>query len=190
MKSETSPTIDVSAFNTHISENVKALRAKRNFTQKHLSQLAKIPRTTLTNIESGESNPSLSNVIKLAGALNVSIDLLVSPLRAASVLIKKSDLPLEVKGGTSISKLLPEKIKGMDIDRVTLAPLHTFRGTPHLGGTHEYMTVISGEVVVRLNGEKFHVYEDDLLAFPGDVQHSYQNPLDRESIYMSIIIPG
>lgn len=181
--------LDLSAFHTHISENVKALRAKRNFTQKQLSELAKIPRTTLTNIESGESNPSLSNVIKLAQALDVSIDLLVGPPRADTVLIKNLDLSRELKGKTSITKLLPDKLKGVDIDRVTLAADNTFRGTPHLSGTLEYMTVISGEVIVRLNGESYHVFENDLLAFPGDVNHSYQNPLNKESIYMSIVIP-
>ncbi len=182
--------LDINAFNTHISQNLKFLRAKRNYTQKQLSDVSKIPRTTLTNIESGEGNPSLSNIIKLAHALDVSIDLLVSAPRPETVLLREQELPLEIKGGASITKLLPEKMKGLDIDRVTLDSNQTFRGTPHLGGTREFMTVIKGEIIVRFNGEEFHLYKNDLLAFQGDVHHSYQNPLNSESMYMSIVIPS
>ncbi len=182
--------LDLNSFNSNISQNLKFLRAKRNYTQKQLSEVSKIPRTTLTNIESGEGNPSLSNIIKLAHALDVSIDLLVSAPRPETILLRESELPLEIKGGANITKLLPEKTKGLDIDRVRLDQNQTFRGTPHLGGTREYMTVISGEIIVRFNGEEFHLRKNDLLAFPGDVHHSYQNPLGTESVYMSIVIPS
>jgi len=182
--------LDINAFNSYISHNIKFLRAKRNYTQKQLSEVSGIPRTTLTNIESGEGNPSLSNIIKLAKALNVSIDLLVSAPRPETILLKENELPLEIKGGASITKLLPEKIKGLDIDRVKLDPGQTFRGTPHLAGTREYMTVIKGVIVIRMNGEKFHLLQNDVLAFPGDVHHSYENPLASESSYMSIVVPS
>ncbi|WP_127716377.1 helix-turn-helix domain-containing protein [Halobacteriovorax sp. HLS] len=175
---------------SYISRNVKALRAKRNYTQAQLAKLAGLPRTTLTNIESGEGNPSLSNIIKLANSLNVSIDLLVSAPRPSTVLIKEDDLPKEIKGPAFITKILPDTIKDLDIDRVSLKRNETFKGTPHLNGTREYMTVISGEVIVRFNGEKYHLKKNDLLAFPGDVHHSYQNPLSVDSTYMSIIVAG
>ena len=177
-------------FNSFIANNVKSLRAKRNYTQKQLADLSKIPRTTLTNIESGQGNPSLSNVIKIANALNVSIDLLVNPPVSSTVLIPESEIPRIIKGTTEIFKLLPEKIKGVDLDRVLLEPNETFRGSPHLNGTKEYMTVIEGKVEVRLNGECYTVKKNDLLAFPGDVNHSYKNVHTKRSTYISIVIPN
>ena len=179
-----------SSFNINISKNVKSLRAKRNYTQGQLSKLAGIPRTTLTNIESGESNPSLSNVIKLSSALNVSLDLLVSRPRPETILIKKDELAFENKNGVKIVKILPETSKDLDVDKVALGPHEVFRGSPHLNGTKEYMTVISGEVIVKLFGEEYHVQCGDLLAFPGDVPHSYHNPLNKVVEYMSIIVPS
>jgi transcriptional regulator with XRE-family HTH domain len=182
--------IESQGFNSFISSNVKSLRAKRNYTQKQLAELCNIPRTTLTNIESGQANPSLSNVIKIANALNVSIDLLVNPPVASTILINADKVPKVIKGDTEIFKLLPEKVKGVDMDRVVLGPHETFRGTPHLNGTREYMSVIEGQVEVRLNGESYTVNRNDLLAFPGDVHHSYRNTGKNESIYISIIIPN
>lgn len=181
---------DTSTFNSFISTNVKALRAKRSYTQKQLATLCDIPRTTLTNIESGQGNPSLSNVIKIANALNVSIDLLVNPPIPSTLLIKEDELPRVIKGQTEIFKLLPEKIKGVDIDRVVLGPNEIFRGTPHLNGTREYMSVLEGQVEVRLNGECYTVNKNDLLAFPGDVNHSYKNTKQKQSKYISIVIPN
>jgi transcriptional regulator with XRE-family HTH domain len=182
--------ISENSFNINISKNVKSLRAKRNYTQGQLAKLAQIPRTTLTNIESGESNPSLSNVIKLANALNVGLDLLVSSPRPETILIRNDELPFENKSGATIIKILPDTSKDIDVDRVTLGPHDVFRGSPHLSGTKEYMTVISGEVIVRLFGQEYHLHPGDLLAFPGDVPHSYHNPIGKDSQYFSIIVPS
>jgi quercetin dioxygenase-like cupin family protein len=47
--------------------------------------------------------------------------------------------------------------------------------------------LLHGEMNVQVNGEKFTLSKGDVLAFPGDVQHSYENPLKIKSVALSVV---
>jgi XRE family transcriptional regulator, regulator of sulfur utilization len=48
-------------------------------------------------------------------------------------------------------------------------------GTPHLPGTREFFTCLHGRVVISVAGERYPVQAGEVLAFPGNLPHSYQN---------------
>jgi quercetin dioxygenase-like cupin family protein len=48
-------------------------------------------------------------------------------------------------------------------------------GTPHLPGTREYFTCLEGQVNLSVAGERYALGEGDVLAFPGNLPHGYQN---------------
>jgi transcriptional regulator with XRE-family HTH domain len=61
-----------------IGKNIKRLRRRRKLSQEKLARLTDISLNTLTKIESGfTKKPLIETVIKLAKALNISIDELV-----------------------------------------------------------------------------------------------------------------
>ena len=53
---------------------LRDLRVERGISQNHLSQLAGISRTGLRHIESGSVSPSLVNVLRLAKAMDLSLE--------------------------------------------------------------------------------------------------------------------
>ncbi|MDD4901078.1 MAG: helix-turn-helix transcriptional regulator [Patescibacteria group bacterium] len=62
-----------------ISENIKKMRAKLGLTQDDLAKKADIKYTTLMKVESGTVNkPSVQTMAKIAKALDVSIENLIS----------------------------------------------------------------------------------------------------------------
>ena len=62
-----------------IGDNIKKIRRKTGLTQDGLARKADIPYTTLTKIESNVvKKPSVQTIAKIAKALNVKIDRLVS----------------------------------------------------------------------------------------------------------------
>lgn len=64
-----------------IGPNLRKLRKKKGFSQEKLARLADISLNTLTKIESGFARkPTIQTVVKLARALEVSIDELVGRL--------------------------------------------------------------------------------------------------------------
>ena len=54
-------------------------------------------------------------------------------------------------------------------------PGSSMRGTPHLSGTREFFTLLAGRVTIFVVGERFDLAAGDVLGFPGNVAHSYQN---------------
>ena len=48
-------------------------------------------------------------------------------------------------------------------------------GTPHLPGTREYFTCLEGNVIIYVAGDRHELSAGDVLAFPGNLPHAYQN---------------
>ncbi len=62
-----------------LGDNIKRLRKRKSLSQDLLARKANIPYTTLTKIESKVvKNPSVSNVAKIAKALDCKIEDLLS----------------------------------------------------------------------------------------------------------------
>lgn len=176
---------------SYLAENLRYLRSQKHFSQQQLAELAGIPRTTLTSMESGQGNPSLNNLVRIAAALGMGVEELLSRPRSDSVLIPAADVPVQERnqGQMRIYSLLPDKLKGIAIERMEFAPRASMGGQPHLPGTKEYLTVLRGEVAVYVSGELFVVRQGDVLAFPGNQPHSYLNTQDKAALAMSVVIP-
>ena len=129
----------------HLAENLLALRSKRQITQGQLAKLCSVPRSTIANLESGAGNPTLENLVKVAGALQVSVEELLSPPRANCKLIKSKDLVKTKKGSTLLIRLLPDPIPGMVIDRMEIDEGGRLGGAPHVEGTKENYGSWSGD---------------------------------------------
>ena len=56
---------------TQFGENLKKFRNERNLSVRALADLADMDYTNISNIENGQSNPSMTTVIFLAEALQV-----------------------------------------------------------------------------------------------------------------------
>ena len=162
---------------TNLAQNLVDIRKKRGLSQLQLSKIANIPRSTLTYVESGSGNPSLSNLVKIAGALQISIDELVSSPRSKVKHIKSKDILIisNNKTKTELKKILPDPIPGMEIDLLTLKPNGRFKGTPHISHTKEYFYCFEGKINIYVKKAKYQLTNGDVLAFPGDEPHAYEN---------------
>lgn len=172
----------------YLSQNIQALRTTRGLTQNQLAKLADIPRSTLTYLESGQGNPSLQNLVKVAGALQVSIEELLAAPRARHRLIKAAEISHNKKGSVFFHDLLPDPIPGMHIDRMEFDAGARASGVPHLSGTKEYMTCLQGEVTVKIASGMFRVCKGDVFAFPGDQPHSYHNTGNSKAVCISVVV--
>jgi transcriptional regulator with XRE-family HTH domain len=173
----------------HLSSSMISLRRKRGMTQADLARLAEVPRSTVTHLESGAGNPSLMNLARVAGALQVSIEELLARPRASCKLIRAGEMPRHRRsqGIATIFKLLPDSIPGMEMDRIEIESAGRMGGVPHVAGTKEYLTVIQGEITVHVAGESWRVRNGDVLAFPGDQAHSYHNTGTSKAAGFSVV---
>lgn len=172
----------------NLADNVRFLREKRGFTQSDLARLAELPRSTIASLETGSSNPTLSVLSRLALSLKVSIEELISRPRATCQKFPRGTLPIKGEGRlVMVSRLLPDPIPGMEIDRVELKPQARLKGTPHRPGTKEYFYCEAGEITLWVAGEKYGLKAGDVAAFPGDQAHSYHNDGARTAVGFGVV---
>jgi transcriptional regulator with XRE-family HTH domain len=161
---------------SHLARNLVSLRHTRALTQDGLAKAAGVPRSTVANLESGEGNPSLAVLVKVAGALGVPIDELLASPRAMVRRWAASEVAQRVKGrGVSIRELVPEPVPDEMMEVMDFAPAAVMAGTPHLPGTREFFTCLHGRVTLSVAGERYTLEAGEVLAFPGNLPHSYQN---------------
>ncbi len=180
----------IGALAANLAANLRHIRERRGLTQGQLAKLCGVPRSTVGNIETGESNPTLSVLGRLAAALQLSLEELLSAPRARCELFPAGSLPTLKKGRSASSvvhKLLPHPIPGMEIDRMELSAGARVTGVPHRPGTHEYLFCERGAITLWVTGERFDLAAGDVAAFPGDQSHSYHNPGRSAAIGFSVV---
>jgi transcriptional regulator with XRE-family HTH domain len=171
-----------------LARNVKQLRQSRTMTQTQMAKLSGLPRATWANIESGAANPTLSVLHRVAHALQVTLEEIIAAPRSEVKHYPKGSLPTRTRGETIINSLLPDKIPGMQIERLELPPGGRLVGIPHTPGTREYLTCEAGAIDLVASGEAWRVEAGDVVVFRGDQRHSYSNPQRTRAVGYSVVM--
>lgn len=178
------------AIAVYVAQNIRQLRQGRNLTQEQLSRLSGVPRPTWSNLESGTANPTVSVLAKVAAALQVSVEELISPPKAVTRFYPAASIPKQRRGGVLIRKLLPDHLRGLQLDRMELPPGAQMAGIPHRMGTREYLACESGRVELAVSGEKYELSPGDVVVFRGDQKHSYANRGAETAVAYSAVVLG
>jgi len=171
----------------NLASNIRQLREARGMTQEQMSRISGVPRPTWANLESGQSNPTLSVLTKVAAALKVPLEELIAPPRAVVKVYRSGSLPATTRGKVRLSKLLPDTIAGLEIDRMELPPGAYMPGVPHTSGTREYLTCESGKIQLSVSGESWNLEAGDVVVFRGDQKHGYRNTTNSTAVAYSVV---
>jgi XRE family transcriptional regulator, regulator of sulfur utilization len=175
------------AITGYIAQNIRQLRLIRNMTHEQLARLSGVPRPTWSNLESGTANPTVSVLAKVADALQVPVEELISPPKAQSKLYDTDSI--EQRGGVTISRVLPDNLLGLELDRMVLPPGSEMTGVPRRRGAMEYLVCESGRVELVVLEEIYELSPGDAVVFHGEQQHSYANRgADVAVAYIAVVI--
>ncbi len=173
---------------SHLAVNLRRLREARRLTQQQAARLAGLPRPTWATLESGSANPTLLVLLRAAAALQVSLEELVGPPRATGRLYRAEALRSRRRGAVTVRDLLPEKIAGMEIERLELPGGAVLNGIPHTPGTREYLACEGGRIELATEGEVFALSAGDVVVFRGDQRHGYRNPGTSAATGYSVVV--
>jgi transcriptional regulator with XRE-family HTH domain len=171
-----------------LARNIRELRTARGLTQQQMAKASDLPRATWANLESGEANPTLQVLHRVAIALQIQLEELVAPQRIDGKLYPKGTLPSRRRGDVTVQSLLPDKVPGVVIERMDLPAKARLVGIPHTRGTREYLTCEAGELELVASGHTFRLNAGDVVAFAGDQRHSYFNPGSRAAVGYSVVM--
>ena len=171
-----------------LATNIKQLREAQGLTQDKCSRISGVPRPTWANLESGAATPPLAVIVKVAAALQVSVEELISAPKASCRLYKAGTLPTRTRGGVKVRELLPDSIVGLEIERLELDPDANLKGVPHTPGTREYLVGERGQIDLVVSGDVWSLEPGDVLVFRGDQTHSYRNRTRKKALAYSVIV--
>ncbi|MEN9578554.1 MAG: hypothetical protein RJA70_1563 [Pseudomonadota bacterium] len=177
----------MSQVSANLACNIRELREQLGLSQQQIAKVAQVPRPTWANLESGEANPTVSVLTRVASALSVRIEELLAAPKATARHFPADTLPTRRRGQVVIRSLLPEPVPGLQLERMTLPPLAQKVETPHGKGTREYLICEVGELELSASGNTFVLQAGDVLVFRGDQRHSYTNIGRVKAIAYSVI---
>ncbi|MEM9073503.1 MAG: XRE family transcriptional regulator [Myxococcota bacterium] len=178
---------DVTRSSENLARNVRQLREARGLSQAQLAKLSGVPRPTWANLESGAANPTLAVLLKVSATLQVSLEELVGPPRAAARLYKAGEVKERKRGQTRIRDLLPDPMPGLQMERLELSPRGGMTGIPHTAGTREYLCCERGTLQLSAGGETWRLGPGDVLVFRGDQKHAYRNVGTKIAVAYSVV---
>lgn len=161
---------------------IAQFRKKRNLTLDALSQLSGVSRSMLSQIERGQTNPTLATAWALAEALKVDIAELIGgrkqPKQTRIEVSSPSFTPeIKTEDGLCVLRILSpaERAGSVEWYELLFSPGGALVSAPHAHGIHEHLTVLDGELVVTA-GEETQILKAGATArYPADVDHVIRN---------------
>lgn len=145
-----------------IGDNIKRLRESKGLSINELSKRAGISKSTLSLIEAGKSNPTISTLWAIADALEVPFSELVEP----SLVISEDNVNVR----------LIERVGSTEVYLMKLSKGSVRRAKPHRGNVTEYVVVVEGSLITGVISEPKYVKAVSIHSFRGDVEHIYIAP--------------
>jgi XRE family transcriptional regulator, regulator of sulfur utilization len=176
-----------------IGRNLKLLREKRETTLSVLAERCGVNRNILSEIESGQVNPTIATVWKIARGLDVDINALLSGQdelhRTFSVSRKDEITRLETdEEGVHIRVLSPLDMAGdLEMYILTFKRGQVLHSDPHSVRTEEFLTILKGAVRVSADNNVGELAEGDFIRYHADTEHAIENIHEGETeIYMVV----
>ncbi|ASN05447.1 helix-turn-helix domain-containing protein [Virgibacillus necropolis] len=158
-----------------IGANLRKYRKSKGMSMEALAKQIGVSKLTLIKIEHGEANPTLSVIWKIADGLKIPITALLSIESDVSVTRREEGLKLMSSDEVFVAEPL-FRSHDFELYRGYLQPGSGYLSKAHQTGVMEFVTVMSGQLTMELDGDVYHLDEYDSIRFKGDTSHKYANP--------------
>jgi transcriptional regulator with XRE-family HTH domain len=163
-----------------VGRRVRDRRAARGLTLDQLAERSGVSRRMIVNVEAGTSNASISTLLRLATALQVSLADLVADAPGddrVSVTTATAQEPLwrGEAGGSAVLVCAAGTPDMLELWDWTLGPGERYESDAHRPGTRELLHVLGGHLTLTVGDEVHRLGRGDAASVIPDVPHSYGN---------------
>ena len=173
---------------------LQKLRLKRSLTLDDLSRAAGVSKSMLSQIEREKANPTIAVAWRLANALGVGIDELLTghsrEPEAIEVLDPHQTPTLPGQHAGYVLRILgPMELAGKyEWYELTLAPDGALESAAHDPGTVEHLTLLHGAVEVQVEGITKKLKSGATARYRADRQHAIRNAGKAEAKALLVVI--
>ena len=162
-----------------LAVNLRKWRERRQISLSALARDAGVSKSTVSELERGNGNPSLDTIWALAKTLHVSLGALFTTEQEGSgIEVRRiADTPVIAREGTHyIAQLLAGwRSNGeVELSVVTLATRAVRNSKGNAAGVVERVVCVAGPVEVGPVGATSRLERGDMMMFPADQPHVYE----------------
>lgn len=181
-----------------IGPRVKALRESGSLSLRDLAERSGVSAPMLSQVERGETSPTLAVAARIASGLDLSLSQLLRLDEGGSVSIVRARE--RRKGGSARSghsfEILTPPLPGQraELSRHALSAGAQTGGAGdapmHEAGSREVALVESGSVVLDIDGERHALQTGDTVTFDADLPHHFENPGPADAAILAVVSAG
>jgi transcriptional regulator with XRE-family HTH domain len=181
-----------------IGARVKALRESSSLTLRELAQRSGVSAPMLSQVERGETSPTLSVAARIAAGLELRLSQFLRLDEGGAVTVTRASE--RRRGGRARRghrlEVLTSAHPGQraELSRHTLAcggatgaaddpPMHE-------PGSRESALIERGSVVLVCDGQRYELREGDCVTFDADLPHHFENDTGAEAVFLAVVSAG
>ena len=180
-----------------IGPRVRALREGMDLSLRDLAERSGVSAPMLSQVERGETSPTLTVAGKIADGLELRLSQLLRLDEEGAVSVVRAGERRRGAGAKGHSfEVLTPPLPGQraEVSRHLLAPGARTGGegdSPmHEPGSREIATVESGTVVLLIEGLTYELDEGDTVTFDADLTHHFENNGNGEASLLAVVSAG
>jgi XRE family transcriptional regulator, regulator of sulfur utilization len=182
--------------NGALGERIRALRDGMGLSLRDLAERSGVSAPMLSQVERGETSPTLAIAERIAAGLDLSLSqLLRLDEDGHVVVVRRGEGRSRSRRGHRVEELTPP-LPGQRAD-VSLHQLEPGAATAgpgdpplHEPGSRETAIVLGGAVALVIDGEQHELTEGDSVTFDADLPHHLENPGQEPAELLAIVAAG
>jgi transcriptional regulator with XRE-family HTH domain len=181
-----------------IGARVKALRESSGLSLRDLTQRSGVSAPMLSQVERGETSPTLTVAARIAAGLDLRLSQLLRLDESGAVTIVRASQ--RQRGGNKRRghsfEVLTSGQPGQraELSRHTLAPGGATGAADdppmHEPGSRETAFVERGAILLICDGISYELKEGDCVTFDADLPHHFENPTTAEAAFLAVVSAG
>jgi transcriptional regulator with XRE-family HTH domain len=181
-----------------IGARVKALREGSSLSLRELAQRSGVSAPMLSQVERGETSPTLTVAARIAAGLELRLSQLLRLDEDGAVTIVRSGQ--RQRGGNARRghrfEVMTSSAPGQraELSRHTLAPGGATGAADdppmHEPGSREVALVQQGSPVLVCDGQRHQLHEGDCVTFDADLPHHFENASEDTAVLLAVVTAG
>jgi len=180
----------------HIGPRVRALREAMDLSLRDLAERSGVSAPMLSQVERGETSPTLQVAARIAGGLELRLSQLLRLDEGGSVTIVRTGEGRRGGADGHRYEILSPPLPGLraELSRHRLAPGAATGGPGdppmHEPGSRETAVVEAGTVELHVDGQAHRLRAGDTVTFDADLPHHFENPGKEEAVLLAVVSAG
>jgi transcriptional regulator with XRE-family HTH domain len=177
---------------------IRALREAMDLSLRDLSERSGVSAPMLSQVERGETSPTLQVANRIAAGLDLRLSQLLRLDEDGAVTVVRRSARRQGPGDASGHRyeILTPPLPGQraELSRHTLAAGARTGGPGdpprHEPGSRETALVEAGVVILRCDGQQYELDEGDCVTFDADLNHYFENPGPGDAVLLAFLSAG